>query len=341
MKNKASLALIALMWLTGHATAQSYGGRLTLVPGQPYLSQDVTSQQIAYSPAGFGNTVIVSGVPVPFTSGPADQAGPVINLAGSATWTPNSIYDVFAVVRNGAVVIGTGPAWTNQQQQNGGAYNKIAATTVITTGTGGGQWFNPGAAFNGATSQPFASSAYNGASLAANIGMANYLGQDYGSSPQQLSQFVLSAPSDDYIEAPNGSVPIALDYSDDLVTWTNAYSATLNTTGGNGQSYTVNTAIVATAAHRAWRVGIAGNGTNRVKVGQVAFYSSSPQPPPVGAREPLTMSSGVNVNGASMPLQLDAATSISCPAGQCTLLGSIQIDAIAGQVTCNFSYGLN
>ncbi len=51
---------------------------------------------------------------------------------------------------------------------------------------------------------------------------------------------------------------------------------------------------------------------------------------------------GIAVNSVAMPsCRTGATTTISCPQYQCTHLGSIYIDPVAGQLTAHFSYGQN
>lgn len=312
------------------ASGADIGGRITLTPGSAYMgSVDVSSSQIAFSPVD-GDTVKIFGAARNFLSSPTDQVGPMLTLG--AGHLADHLYDIFAAWNGTTVVIGSGPAWDNRPA----SYSVISNATAITAGTGSSAWYQTAQAFNGNTSQVFVNSAYLPQSGSSNAGLQNYLGQDYGASPQAVAAFTLYAPSDDYL-IDSGTSPImqiTLDYSDDCSAWTNAFNNSIvpNVVGAvypfisgywNG-------------SHRCWRVGIFGDGSHRIKVGQLTFSSAVST-----AREGLAHYAGVQANAGAITIQTDGGP-VSCAAYECTMLALAHIDpANAGKIICRPSFGLD
>lgn len=86
-------------------------GRLTLVPGTPEMTADVTSPSVWYAPYGGGDSFpVLDGTltwqSVRYTASAMDQVGAV--LTGGAKWTAGSSRDIFGT-STGAIC--SGPAW--------------------------------------------------------------------------------------------------------------------------------------------------------------------------------------------------------------------------------------
>jgi len=90
------------------------GGRLTLVSGQPEMSQtaDYTTGVLYYAPFKSDQVPLFDGAAwncYGFTANALDTIG--LSLAGSAAWAANSRRDVYATLENGVPILTTGPAW--------------------------------------------------------------------------------------------------------------------------------------------------------------------------------------------------------------------------------------
>jgi hypothetical protein len=73
-------------------TQAVFGGRLTPTPGVPVLTADaIASSTLGYSPVD-GDSILINGTLVTFLSGPTDQVGWILNIAGLAVGQ----YHVFA-----------------------------------------------------------------------------------------------------------------------------------------------------------------------------------------------------------------------------------------------------
>jgi len=271
-------------------------GRLTLVFGQPRMFTDVSAAPTLYlAPDGLS-----------------------LNLAALLA---NTAYDIFYDQAANALCAALMPPWSS------GGFSLIPNVTAIFDGTGAVAWNNLAAAFDGVISKPFANSAYIGATLAANSGLANCLGQDYGTSPQAVAQFTLTAPSDDTFTA--GS-PIELLWSDDRSHWTVGWTGSLpmQTVG-----QTVTFATGNNGTHRAWMVNLSGDGVHRIKVSQLQPYSVAG--PPVRG---IVWNSGNQVNANAMAAVYNSGPgSLAQFGGQ--WLGSIKTDATTPTVTAHFSAG--
>lgn len=90
------------------------GGRLTLSAGVPYLNSDIIAQTlVSYSPVS-GDQIATPGGSVSFLSGPTDQCGLSLNLAGSpSSWEVGAIYDLGVVIISDTPVLCASPKWTD------------------------------------------------------------------------------------------------------------------------------------------------------------------------------------------------------------------------------------
>ena len=288
---------IVLMFISPSAFAQS---RLTLVPGNPTPGEVIGATSVYYSSLG--------------------NAGPSLSLAGLPA---GSVNDVFQEP-GGALCSWSTPLPTLAQVPNG---------TPIHTGTGANTWTNVSAAFDGVLSK----SGTAGALVISNVGMNNFIGQDFG-IPVTISRVVVTPPNNDYVR---GDAPPALqtevDYSDDGVNFFSAASATYIPTviGAFGPSYNYIYDFAATS-HRYWRWGASGNGASEIKVPQLQFFGPTPY------SRGLTWNGASYVAAADIPNCNSGGTPVDCPMGSCKHLGTIQIDPMAiGQVSCKLSYGLD
>jgi len=343
----------------------TYGGRLTNQPGTPVLTGDVTSQAVAYSPCGDSVVSIFDGTtmsPRNFLATTLDQVGPTLAMGGALAWAADTVYDVFAALIGGAVILGTGPGWNNltggsappPPPPSSGSYSQITSFAAFFTsgpGVGGNPWTRLSAAFDGVRSKTAGACAWN---YPSNSGMANYIGVDLGAvASAPVTQIIMYGPSDDGYRGDEGSaLPAEFLGSLDGVNFVTLWSGTVDAAAPFSNIDTINSALIATTPYRYYVWGFAGNGINAVKVAQLELYqtaatgggSSAPPPPPPApgsTRQILTNYDGVIVNAAPITLQTGPSTSIAVPAYQATFLGSILIDATPGTVTVNLSYGLN
>lgn len=93
----------------------TFGGRLTLVSGKPVMDADVIGATTLYYAPDTGNTA--NGIT--FTSGPTDEIGPSLSLAGL---TPNSIHKVF-LDPCGALYLGSPPDEGETRDYGSGLYS--------------------------------------------------------------------------------------------------------------------------------------------------------------------------------------------------------------------------
>lgn len=318
------------------ATLKEFGGRLTLVSGDPFsMTEVVGGQNLYYAPVtGRSVPVLINGafVQKDFVSSETDQVGLTLALAASANWAADSIHDVFAAMDSGTLKLMT-RLW------DAGMYeteSQITNATAITTGTGATAWTRSTAAFDGTTSQlASAAAASNGAS---NSGLTNCLGQDWGVGvTKTVSKVVITAPSDDKLRGDGPSrMVVSIEASSDATTWNILQRVTVDASTANGLAFTIPINVTNQIGYRYHRVNLEGNGTNACRVAEIQFYNKVAA---ANGRR-LTRYNGVLVNDASMTARTGASTTVTVAQYEGTFLGTIHIDtATAGQVTCHTSYG--
>jgi hypothetical protein len=312
----------------------SQGGRLTLVSGQPYMTADAVGAQTIYYAPDTGQFVpVYSGSAWTlnqFTSGNTDQVGLSLALGGSASWAANSIFDVFAVINSGSLVLAT-RAWDASMLPT---TSQIANNATITTGTTPTAWTNPNNAFDGIV--------VKSSTTAANIqpgnaGTANCLGQNFG-SPQTVSQVVITAPTDKQLVGSASTTDVRTYASSD---GTNFYLMSVNWVDdlSIGAGYTLPIPVGTQLPFQYWRTCIdsnfKGGGPYNVWVAQIQYNTTA-----APSTRRLTHFGGILVNDASMTARVSSSTTITTGQYQGTYLGSFQTDAAsAGQVSAYFSYG--
>lgn len=218
----------------------------------------------------------------------------------------NAIHDVFVGLSGGAPYLFTGSAWT------GAGDIAITPVSTITTGTGANAWLRSTAAFDGTVSKSAGSAARNSAS---NAGVANYLGQDW-STPKSVSRVIIWGPYDDYMRGDaTHNLPVTLDGWDGS-SWVNLYTGYLDASAsvyGVPLSFT----HLPRKAYSMHRVGFGGNGANAVNIAQIKFYED-------GSRtSALARNNGILTENGNTG----------------SYLGTIHIDATAGQCTAHSTYG--
>lgn len=320
---------------TGLPNPGTFGGRLTLVSGQPVMNSgvDVIGAQTLYYAPYVGKIVPTyngSWSLSTFTSSSSDLVGLSLSLAGSSTWATNSIHDVFAYNTGSNIVLGT-RLWDSSMYPT---TVLITPATTITSGTTG-TWTNASNAFNGTTSQPSSTCA----TIVSNNSNAQSLGQDWGSgNTNVITQVVVYAPTDNPILGDGPSVEgFYIMGSNDNVNWHLISIWRGNDSALGNAIFTIPLNITEQQPCRYHRVAWDGNGSNTIRIGQVQFYKNVP-----AVTRRLTKQDGILVNDASMTLQTGPSTMITVPANQGTYLGSIHIDPTApGQITAHQTYGLS
>ena len=315
--------------------AQSFGGRLTLASGKPVMTTDqVGRQNLYYAPlTGAYVPVRVSGAwdLYQYTSGSTDQVGLTLALAGSANWAVGTLHDVFAIVDSGTLKLAT-RLWDAGMFET---ETQIPNATAITTGTGATPWARTSAAFDGTLVQANTVAAKM---IPSNVGLANYIGQDWGAGvTKTVSKFVLTSSSDTFVQ--NGGVAalqIVLDGSNDGTNWTHLGYYYLNSNTTVGLTFTIPVNTGNRAPYRYHRVGVTGDGTNSINIAELQFFEVTA---PANGRR-LTLMDGILVNDASMTARTGASTTVTTPQYEGSYLGTIRIDAAtAGQITAHNSYG--
>jgi len=312
-----------------------FGGRLTLISGQPEMTADAVGAQTIYLAPDTGPYMpIYNGsawVSCNFTSGVTDQVGLSLALAGSASWPANTIFDIFGYWNGSACALAT-RAWDSSMLPSAPA--QITNVTTITSGTTPGSWTNPGNAFNGTINQTGANSAVFSPS---NNSSAHCLGQDWGAgNPKAISQMVLTAPTDFPIRGDLTTyLPIVSFGSNDNTNWTIIDQRNINSSA-NGTSYTLGINARFVVPYRYVRLCIAGDGSHGIRVSQLQFYTTAGP-----ATRRLTKSNGIKVNDAAIPTaRINATTTVNIPQYQGTFLGVFQTDtASAGQVSAYVNPG--
>lgn len=186
-----------------------------------------------------------------------------------------------------------------QTPTSAGGVTVSTAATAVALQTGQG---TPGAAFDGSTTTFWA-----GTRGASNQSGVEWIGQDFGASPKAIGTVVYTA-----YNAVNAIASALVQYSDDLVTWTTATTATLNT---GGQSVT-NIAVPSVGAHRAWRLLANANASN-----------SNPW-----AVADIAMQTAASTAG---PVTLQSATLASAVASPSAMRALIQVDVTSAALTPN------
>ena len=101
---------IVLLFISNFANAQ--GGRLTLSPGQPIMTSDISSTTLYYAPYTSDGYLILNSslnwVMLLFSSGPTDQIG--ASMSGGSKWAAGTSRDIFGTF-TGAIC--SGPAWSS------------------------------------------------------------------------------------------------------------------------------------------------------------------------------------------------------------------------------------
>lgn len=310
----------------------SFGGRLTLISGQPVMQSDVSGGQTLWLAPYIGKTTPVyngsSWITSVFTSNSTDTVGASLALAGSSNWAAGTLHDVFGAFNSGSFVIGT-RAWDTGMSPTTTLISPFVTTTF------GGSWSNASNAFNGTTSQNSATSATLAA--APNGFSTNGLGQDWGVGVTNIiSQVVIYAPSDSTILGDSPAVnDFAIFGSNDNTNW-HLLTIWRGNDSINSQVFTIPISLTEQQPYRYHRVGLDGNGINSVRVAQIQFFKNTP----AAAGRRLTLQDGILVNDAAMTLRLGSLSTISVPQSQGTYLGSIRIDSAApGQISANITYG--
>lgn len=315
-----------------------FGGRLTLVSGQPEITTDVVgAQNVYYAPITGQGVPIYNGSTLAsyqFTSGPTDQVGLTLALAGSANWAAGSIHDAFACLNGGVPVLCT-RAWDAGMQPT--ANSLLTPSTLIVTGTTPNGWTRASAAFDGTVSKATASSAVLVTSNTNQDG--NCLGQDWGAgTPKVLSQVLVTAPTDEFLlHSGPASLQVTTYGSNDNANWQILDVRTVNaSTIGLGGTATISVNASYTTPYRYDRFCVRGDGVNNVNIAQIRFYASLP--PSAGRR--LQRYGGFLTNDAVITARINATTTISVPQNQATYLGTIGIDAASpGQVSAYVNPG--
>lgn len=312
------------------------GGRLTPKSATPVVNADVVSSQSIYYAPFVGNTVPIyngtSWAPYQFTSSATDQVGLTLNLAGSSSWPANTLFDVFAVDNGGTIELAT-------RQWDSGMLPttpQITNATEITTGTTPTAWTRASAAFNGTPSQ-------NGAASAtiqpANAGVANCLGQDWGSgNAYTVTQVAVYAPTDHYLlGGAYSNLDLRLYGSADNTNWYELALWYVNDTVMLGNSFTLATNIDMQQPYRYHRLCIDGEtGAQNLYVAQVEFFQTLA--PSAGRR--ITLLNGLPVNDASMTGRITSSSTFTVPQYQGTFLGTIHTDdANAGEISSYVTWG--
>lgn len=297
-------------------------GRLTLCSGCPTMWRDVSSATFWYAPKR-GGMVTIGGEDLSFLYNSSDNVGMSFSAAGMS----DGIYDAFVdkTGAGGTPFLVTGPAW------DGVGEFSISGGTVIYDGTGSNGWTNPSAAFDGVTSKPYSSCAYNAPS---NSGMANYIGKSW-SAPQVASSFQIWPPNNDAMRGDQvAQLPAVFDGYDPVSgTWVNLWTGWVqlfrdpsnNPVFGNPIAIGDLPPIVCTKH----RFGMYGNGSNGVKLAQLKIMKAASRTALLGTFD------GIAVNAASMTGRKSDGSTYTVAASAATHLGTIQISD--GTITADFS----
>lgn len=309
-------------------------GRLTLSPGESVPTADQIGKQVLYyGPCGQGKSLSIysggSWGTYDYTSGPTDQVGLSLDLAGSANWPAGSIHDVFAILIGGIPCLAT-RQWDADMFETEA---QIPAGTTITTGTGAAAWLRPAAAFDGAVPQAMAASARTPVPPGANSGNANFLGQAWA-APRRVSRLQISACSDNNL---NGTATTALHTivygSNDGANWNFLTNIYLDVSMFGG-TYSVPINFSNQQPYLYHRVGFDGTPGYSLNVAEIQFFE---RVAPLTRR--LTMLDGRWVNDSAITARTDASTTVSVAQYEATYLGTIQVDDTDGQITCHTEYG--
>lgn len=310
-----------------------FGGRLTLESGNPTPSTDqVSKQNLYYAPlSGKSVPVRISGsyVQKDFIASATDQVGLTLALGGSPNWAANTIHDVFAIWNSSALKLAT-RVW------DAGMYpteTQITNVTAITTGTGANAWTSASHAFDGNASEDSTTCARN----TSNTGLANFLGQDWGSgNAKTVTKVVITAATDNGIRGDEPSALVCrVDGSADGTNWVILQIVVLNCTVGATHTIPIN--FENRVPYRYHRFGITGDGSSGCRVAELQFYEETA--PSAGRR--LTKYDGIWVNDAALSgnARIDASTLVSVSQYEATFLGVVLVDAVDGQLTCHTEYG--
>lgn len=330
----------------GAAASLAFGGRLTLISGQPEMQSDaVGATKIYYAPDGGQSAPIYNGSTVVspnFTTSSTDTVGLTLDLAGDANWPVGSIHDVFITLNAGSPVLVT-RAWDAGMQFTANSQLTTSTSTgspgYITTGTGPTLWTRPSAAFDGVLAKPLASSAIVAPSN--NNLDVNCLGQDWGAgNPQVLSQVLVTAPTD---AALFGGIPSSLQVatygSNDNINWLTVDVRYINASAigvGGTATLTMNQSYTTPFRYHRYCTRGDATGIDNVYISQIRFYAYAP--PAAGRR--LVAYSGFQTNDAPITGRLTASTTIAVPTNQATYIGTIKIDAATtGSVTAYVNPG--
>lgn len=318
-------------------TTDNFGGRLTLVSGQCYMNADTTSQNLYYCPDASRTVPINTGgtwALYAFTSGDTDQVGQTLALGGSTNW-PTGIYDVFEVLNSGSPVLAT-RAWDSAMLPT---TTQLANNAVITNNTTPTAWTRASAAFDGVVVKSGTTSANI---IPANAGLANCLGQNFG-SPQVVTSTTITAPTDHFILGNNGTTHIRTFASDDGAIF---YTLSVNWINDSalGASYTLPNMIGNQQPHQYWLTCIDNENfvpvppvptTNNIWIAQIQYNTIN-----APSTRRLTKFRGLLVNDASMTARVSSSSTITTAANEGTYLGSMRVrTGVNGQLTANFSYG--
>lgn len=319
----------------------NFGGRLTALSGTPVPTVDVIGSQNLYYAPFVGKTVPTYSAAGGWalqniTTISTDQVGLTLALAGSSSWAANTIHDVFAVFSGGTVKLAT-RLWDSAMF---GTEVLITPATAITTGsTPTTSWSSLSAAFDGTTSKGFASCA---TITPSNAGLANCIGQDWGSGNSNVvSKVVVYAPNDHTMNGTgvaNNTQTFFVEGSNDNTNWHRIVVWRGDDTGSSGTVFTIPINIVEQQAYRYHRISIDGvNGSSAIRLAQLQFFKRVP-----ASNRRLTLLDGVLVNDDVVnPMRTGAATTISTAQFEGTYLGTIHIDSASnGQVTVHQTYGL-
>lgn len=199
-------------------------GRLTLTSGSPVMSADATAQStIYYAPYVGGLVPIYNGVG--FINYSFSQLSLALDSNSGHTGYQQSgkLFDVFAFLSGGVVVIATGPAWSTSTARGTGA-----GTTQLTMLNG--LWTNTVAISLKKDSTATQTSV--------SIGQATYLGTLYATANGQTGMALKPSPStggtNNFLGLYNAynRVPILATCRDSTVSWTYA-TATWRSANGS------------------------------------------------------------------------------------------------------------
>jgi hypothetical protein len=293
------LAVISALALALCAPASAF--RLTLVPGQPVISADVTGAVALYD----------SDLGTP---------GASLSLSGRAAL---SLHDVFKD--------SSGQLFTVPMPDMSIVYVPMTGTPI------GGMTGNGGlsAAFDGNLSKGWATSdkspgAVSGYSWASTVGIQP-------TSPLPLTKFIATAPNNGgFVGDASGSTTSWQLTASATCTFTGSIVLDTGFVPIGTASASFTRTINNQTAYSCYYLTFYGNGPNAIYIAQFQpFYTQTP--PPRG----IVSLGNVEVNDQAISNGVGNSGPVTCAANACTYRGTIQIDDTPGQVSCILSLGFD